>query len=124
MAVLVCKILKYLQTKVGSSDLANKPQNSTGVVSGIAAPPDHVALVHSVEQVFGWTYIIVIRVGFGVVTMLIIRRSAFVGGSQAAFTTKGVEGNPGASYFLPAPDAPIDKARLAWCHVSFTNRIC
>jgi hypothetical protein len=73
MAVFVCEILEYLQIKVGSSDLANMPQSSTGVVSGIAAPPDHVALVHSVERVFGWSYIIVRRIGFGVVTMQIIR---------------------------------------------------
>ena len=75
VAVLVGEMLKYLQIKTGSSDLANNPQSSTGVVSGIAAPPGHAALVHSVERVFGWTYIILSHIWFVVVTRLIIRWS-------------------------------------------------
>jgi hypothetical protein len=59
MAVFVGEILKYLQIKAESSDLANKPQSSAGVVLWIAAPPDHIALVHNVERVFGWAYMVI-----------------------------------------------------------------
>ena len=73
MAVFVGEILKDLRTKVESSDLANKPQISPTWSQGIAAPPDHAALVHNVRRLFGWAYIVLRRVGCWVVTIPMIR---------------------------------------------------